>query len=70
MLLESAFKRKMLRSPAVRLHQLLKAPLKATLGVAPRFMSKHNVETDEEFDARYKLRNLHFHPNLTSLLVV
>lgn len=48
----------MLRSSAVRLHQLLKAPLKTTTGVAPRFMSKHNVESDEQFDARYKLRNL------------
>lgn len=42
----------MLRTPAVRLHQLLKAPLKAATGATPRFMSKHNVETDEQFDAR------------------
>lgn len=59
----------MLRSAAVRAQQLLAAPIKGTIGVTPRFMSKHNVETDEQFDARYKLRNLSFIKNLLLLIL-
>nr|AAL17607.1 cytochrome c oxidase subunit Va [Rhyzopertha dominica] len=45
----------MLRSALTCAHQLLvKRAVKPTIVAGPRFMSGHNVETDEQFDARYE----------------
>lgn len=43
----------MFASSAVRVQKFLTGGrLKAAVAIAPRFMSKHSVESDEQFDQR------------------